>query len=407
MFSPSRLALARKRQGLTLTALSGSSGLSVRILSDYENGHRDPSPEALSALVKYLKVSPSFFDLPTLSEPPVDALSFRALSKMTSRQRDRSIAWATVGAELNRWISEHYNTPINDVPTLEALSDQRASTISAQSVAEIVRARWGLGEAPLGNVVHLLESHGIHVYSLSNYAAEVDAFSFYSEDGQPIIFLNTVKSGERGRFDACHELGHLVLHCGPNVVRGPEAEREADRFASAFLMPEADVRASAPLNPSLSQILDLKQRWRVAAMALTHRLHGLGLLSDWLYRTTCINLSRMGYRSQEPGGIERESSQLLSKVFADLRGDRERLQDLVEQMGLDLGQISPIIFGLAPTLLEGGGETSAPERPLLRVMASEGRWGQESGPRPAAPSPTRRPNGPGRATGRGRRPRTN
>jgi hypothetical protein len=47
----------------------------------------------------------------------------------------------------------------------------------------------------------------------------------------------------RGRFDAAHELGHLVMHGHERPLPGPEAEREANQFASAFLMPRADVVA--------------------------------------------------------------------------------------------------------------------------------------------------------------------
>src|SRR3546814_6566541 len=39
----------------------------------------------------------------------------------------------------------------------------------------------------------------------------VDAFSCW-RNGQPFVFLNTFKSAERSRFDAAHELAHLVLH---------------------------------------------------------------------------------------------------------------------------------------------------------------------------------------------------
>jgi hypothetical protein len=49
------------------------------------------------------------------------------------------------------------------------------------------------------------------VFSLALDAAEVDAFSMWRQS-TPYVFLNTKKSAEHGRFDAAHELGHLVLH---------------------------------------------------------------------------------------------------------------------------------------------------------------------------------------------------
>ncbi|MFD5913449.1 ImmA/IrrE family metallo-endopeptidase [Streptomyces massasporeus] len=46
---------------------------------------------------------------------------------------------------------------------------------------------------------------------------------------------DTEKTAERGRFDAAHELGHLVLHGEEQMPHGPQAAAEAHRFAAASL----------------------------------------------------------------------------------------------------------------------------------------------------------------------------
>ena len=49
----------------------------------------------------------------------------------------------------------------------------------------------------------------------------MDAFSLIRDD-RPFAFLNTDRSAERQRFDAAHELGHLLLHAGAAGARaGP------------------------------------------------------------------------------------------------------------------------------------------------------------------------------------------
>jgi Zn-dependent peptidase ImmA (M78 family) len=143
---------------------------------------------------------------------------------------------------------------------------------------------------PIRNVIHLLEANGIRVFSLSIDAIEVDAFSMWSGDN-PVIMLNTLKSAERSRFDAAHELAHLVLHRhgGPESIR--DAEVQADAFASAFLMPKGSVEANAPKFPSVGELIRLKKIWGVAVSALNYRLHKLGLLTDWHYRRLCMELS--------------------------------------------------------------------------------------------------------------------
>src|SRR5260363_245495 len=84
----------------------------------------------------------------------------------------------------------------------------------------------------------------VRVFSLSLDTTDVDAFSLWRQR-TPFIFLNTRKSAEHARFDAAHELGHLVLH-RHGSPQGREAEKEADTFASAFLMPRATLLTQVP-----------------------------------------------------------------------------------------------------------------------------------------------------------------
>src|ERR1017187_3909797 len=364
-FVPARLTAARKRCALTTVALSVESGISTKSLSEYENGKKEPSPETVRRLARALEVSADYFARPPLDDIPPDAVSFRARSKMPRRYEDMALAIASHAVELRLWIDQHCETPPVDVPTLHKYS----GVFEAAKAASVGRARWGLGSAPLGNMIHLLELHGVAVFSTTAHKTDVlDAFSFRA-DGQPYVLLCTTKSPERGRFDAAHELGHLVLHGEETKARGPEAEREADAFASEFLMPEADVRAQMRMNPRLDQIFKTKHRWGVAAIALSYRLHDLGLLSDWLYHTTCVDLSRMGYRSGEPNGkIERESSKLLGQVMSDLLTTPGGFGGLCRDLDVQPSGVNDLIFNLAPLVVRGEGQRSVPIRPELHVV---------------------------------------
>jgi Zn-dependent peptidase ImmA (M78 family)/DNA-binding XRE family transcriptional regulator len=341
MLTPSRLAVARKRHGLTLTQLSALTGLSTHSLSGYENGHVAPSAETLRGLADALDVSPEFLGAADLDEIPPDAVSFRALSKMTARQRDRALAAGRVALLINDWIEARFRLPDADIATLPGQDPETA--------AEIVRARWGLGERPVGNMLHLLEAHGVRIYSLTAENDELDAYSLYWE-GRPFVFLSTGKSGERGRFDAAHELGHLVLHGEHQVPSSRSAgELEANRFAAAFLMPRASVLAAGLRHGDVDRILAAKQIWNVAAMALTHRLHELDLLTDWGYRTACVQLGRLGYRRAEPRGIPRESSQLLGKVFGEVRAEGLKPSAIAADIGISGAELHGHVFGMTLT----------------------------------------------------------
>jgi Zn-dependent peptidase ImmA (M78 family)/DNA-binding XRE family transcriptional regulator len=362
MLTPSRLAVARKRRGLTLTRLAELTGLSTHSVSVYENGHQEPSHETLLLLADALGVSAAFLGAGDVDEIPEQAVSFRALSKMTARQRDRALAAGRIALLINDWIEARFRLPAPDVPSLTGHDPE--------SAAEIVRARWGLGERPIANTVHQLEAHGVRIYSLTAENDELDAYSLYW-DGKPFIFLSTGKTGERGRFDAAHELGHLVLHGGYPVLDRPAAEVEANRFAAAFLMPRASVLAAGLRFANADQIVLAKRIWNVAAMALTHRLHELDLLTEWGYRTACVHLSRLGYRRAEPEGIQRESSQLLAKVFRAVRSDGETAATIAADIGISAEELQAHVFGLTLTTVAGGARTPAgPRRGGLRLIES-------------------------------------
>lgn len=167
-----------------------------------------------------LEVSLLFFTARDAEFVPVEAVSFRALSKMTGRQRDAATAAGAIALDLAKWIDERFRLPAADIPTLEGSEPEQA--------AAIVRGRWGSGQTPISNLIHVLEMYGVRVFSLASDVASVDAYSFRA-DGVPFIILNTAKTGERRRFDAAHELGHLVLHCGDEVPHGKEPEKAAQR----------------------------------------------------------------------------------------------------------------------------------------------------------------------------------
>ncbi|MEV8529588.1 ImmA/IrrE family metallo-endopeptidase [Streptomyces sp. NPDC052000] len=190
-----------------------------------------------------------------------------------------------------------------------------------------------------------------------------------TDTGVPYILLNTRKSSERGRFDVAHELGHLVLHSGPQSPSGLAAEAAADAFASAFLMPKAGILAQQLDQPSLERLLSAKRRWGVSAMALAYRLRTLGQLSEWKYHQTVKQLSQMGYRRGEPGSnLTRESSQILTKVFEALRAAHMSHFDVARAMKIYPEELNDFVFGLTPIGFNGGEHRTAAVRPALQLV---------------------------------------
>jgi Zn-dependent peptidase ImmA (M78 family) len=177
-----------------------------------------------------------------------------------------------------------------------------------------------------------------------------------------------MKSAERSRMDAAHELGHLVLHWrGDLQVR--DAEQEADAFGSAFLMPGGSIRAEAPRGARLEQLIEAKRRWKVAVANLAYRMRTVGLLTDWQYRALFVEITRRGYRTAEPDGIDRETSQVLDKVFRGLRQEGMTKRELARTLAIPVAELNKIVFGLVMTPMEGEGRADpTSERPDLRSV---------------------------------------
>ena len=346
MITSSRITMARKRRGLTLAEVSAQLGLSPQSLSSYEKGKQEPSPETVRRLAQVLSFPISFFHQPELDPILAEVVSFRARSKLAAASRDGALTASRFAIELHAWIDERFRLPAPDLPTLGKPDPETA--------AEMVRARWGLGSAPVTNMVHLLEAHGVRVFSLPPEFADVDAFALW-RGGTPFVFLNPSKTPERSRFDAAHELGHLVLHGEDRVLAGPKAEQEANAFASAFLMPHDSILAHMPHSPLVDQIVRGKRIWSVSALALTHRLHDMGMLTDWHYRRACIELGKRGYRTREPQGMPTgETSQLLAKVFLALKAKGINLSHIASELHVESEELSRWVFGLVVTAHSGG-----------------------------------------------------
>jgi Zn-dependent peptidase ImmA (M78 family) len=281
---------------------------------------------------------------------------------MSATVRDKALHAGQIALEFSSWVDSQFDLPVSDLIDLRGYEPEAA--------AETLRNEWCIGERPVKNIIHLLEAKGVRVFSLDEKTYDMDAFSFWV-DSVPFIFLNTRKSVERGRFDAAHELGHLLLH-KHGSSSGKEFEAEANRFASAFLMSQGSVIAISSKFTTIKWIVANKTFWLVSAAALLRRLKDLNLISEWQYRSLTIELSRRGYMKKEPNAIDqRETSKLLPMVFKALRQEGITKHDVASKLGIYADDIDALIFNLTPLQLYGGSATNSNksrDRSHLRVV---------------------------------------
>ncbi len=334
MFNPSRLSVARKRRKFTKKHLAEVTGLSSLTLTRLEKGLHAPEPETIEKLANALGFPIDFLHGDDLDHISTDVVSFRKLSKLKSRDEQAALACADIGTMVNDWLSDKFNLPKVDLPDYSADYEPNSAALS-------LRQYWGIGNKPIVDIVKLLESKGIRIFSLREDIKTVDAFSFW-RGNTPFVFLNTFKTVERSRFDLAHELGHLVMHVGGRINDDQKAiEKEADTFASCFLMPEADIRSNIRKNVNLNYLISAKLRWKVSLASLCYRMHNLGIISDWTFRGFYIQISQ-NYRQSEPNSIGEISSTLWDMVFKFLWKKKITKSKICDELNIPLEELENI-----------------------------------------------------------------
>jgi Zn-dependent peptidase ImmA (M78 family) len=202
---------------------------------------------------------------------------------------------------------------------------------NVERIAAMVRARWGVSNGPIPNLIELIERSGGMVIRCDFGTDKLDAVSHLCSPLPALFFVNSAIPADRERMTLAHEVAHIVMHTRPT----PDVEGEADQFAAAFLMPSGDIHAELcpPLNYAKLRLL--KMRWRVSMQSLIRRARDLGTTSDRTYRSMCVDIGRRGWRRREPDPIEPEAPTLLRDVLKLHREEHQySVDDLSRKVGL-------------------------------------------------------------------------
>lgn len=304
---PAKLRDARRALRLTQEELGKRTGVTRQAISAFESGTKSPEPDTFAKLADVLSQPRSFFmcdDLPVFGE--FGPRFFRKTGPETIRKNDACTVLGGWFVQSARYLDDYVNYPAVDVPSATAsASDGRYSEDEIEEIASDCRKRWGLSVGPISNVLALMENKGIVTCRYEIEGERIDAFSFWNGK-RPFIFMASEKeAGVRVRFDAAHELGHLILHrwIEPEEIADPKIlkriEAEADRFAGAFLLPKKSF-PNEFYTARLDAFLDLKRRWGVSIQAMVYRCKDLELIDDSQFTNLYKQISFRRWRSKEP-----------------------------------------------------------------------------------------------------------
>ncbi len=305
--NPEMLKLARESRELTQKALADLSGVDQGNISKYERSIIEVSDSALEKLSRALRYpveffmqqdevrgigSGCFYHRKRQSMPVGELEIIQAKINILRMQATRLIQGVDVDHD-----NRIHRLDINDGET-------------AEGIARLVRATWDLPLGPIRNLVRAIERAGAIVFRCSFGTKKLDAISQWCRGLPPMMFVNSDVPGDRARWNLAHELGHIVMHRIPSE----DGEREADQFASEFLMPAREI--AADLNDlNLQRAAMLKPYWKVSMQALVMKAHSLQKITDTQKTRFFKQFSAEKMRTVEPDTVPIEKPTVLRDII--------------------------------------------------------------------------------------------
>lgn len=332
-----KLRLIRVARGYSLEELGTAIGVTRQNIHKMEAG-QEPTKEQLPKLCEILNVKENYFFAERNTPVVEDQCHFRSLRSRTKTLTNTVMARAELLDSVIQEVESYFDLPdfiMPEIPDLNILDNN-----DIEEASNRLREFWQLGNGPIDDITVLIENSGVIVATVDGVDEKVDAFSMSRK--RPVIIRNSSKESPcRYRFDLAHELGHLLMHDG--VVTGcKETEKQANAFASSFLMPQAtfiNATRKYPITKGVkslnwNNLYQLKLYFKVSLKALLYRAKYLGLISDDQMRSGYIFLNKKGYSKIEPmdAQLPIEEPHLLNEIFGNL--DNVRWQKTLVSLGL-------------------------------------------------------------------------
>lgn len=318
-FYGARLKNARMYRGLTLTELAKRTEISKQSLSLYENDNNTPDHMKVRDLALELSFPYDYFFQDDNYMAKTETTYFRSLASATKKDRTAQSIKLEYVAKMYEILLEYISFPVMNLPSVnfegyddvfECESPEAIQEI--ENIAETVRKYWEVGTGSIKDFQYLLEKNGIIVTGFDTKEDKIDAFSQRTIVAGNDIYFIAVALGNRPegriRFDMAHELGHILLHPWSEDLEAitkeefKARERQANMFASAFLLPRSSFGKDIAAYPTDLQYYQfMKKKWKVSIQAMIYRTHQLGIMSDNQYQYLMRQVSKNGWRQREPG----------------------------------------------------------------------------------------------------------
>ena len=202
-----RIKLARQYRGMSIKELAEKIKLSKQAISNYESGKRVPSIKELTSISIALGFPYRYFIEKNEISVNYNTTFFRSYLTAQKKYKEKQIIRLSHIRNFYSVLSNHINYPSLNLPTFDV---KPTPTLAAKKLREF----WGLGNAPINNLLRTVERNGILVsfFDSSSDTNKIDAFTNYLNGIWIIGLSKNTNSVSRLNFSIAHELGHILLH---------------------------------------------------------------------------------------------------------------------------------------------------------------------------------------------------
>lgn len=330
---PESIILARESRGLTQKALANATNVEQGTISKIEKGILEVNQNLLERICQTLNYPPDFFK----------ERFIRIKGHYRKKISIPVIQFKSIEAIMT--IVEKHFTILHDaveLPTVSLPSWDIEEDGDAELAAIYTREFWRMPKGRVENLTNLLENKGFVIIEID--LGDLDGLSTFSESNHPIIFLNAKRTSDRLRFTLAHELGHFILHWGKKINELRDIEREANDFASEFLIPSRDILPFLD-RLNLSILSNLKSYWKVSMKAIVKKAHKLKKINEDQYYYLNKSLNASGYAKGEPEIFPKEKPTLLSEIFDYYLSELDYTkEDLAQLLKISLSELNYLYF---------------------------------------------------------------
>lgn len=306
-FNYKQLIFAREYRGYTQTDLSSKiDGLSQSNLSKFEKGISLLSDEIILKIIRFLNFPESFFEQ-KISNLPENA-HYRKRATISKKLKTNIEYSNRVIGYIVDQMSDSVEWPEF---TFKQLDIQEGFT--PETIASYTRKTLNIpiGD-PVKSICNLLEYNGIIIIEYES-TEKFDGVSFWSDKGNPIIIINKTFSNDRKRFTLAHELGHILMH-NFAIPDHRDKEKEANQFASEFLMPAESIKHTLK-NLKISSLAEIKRYWLTSMASIIRRAKDLNYIDKDKYLYLNIELSRTGKKRKEDVEVYIDEPKLFIEAY--------------------------------------------------------------------------------------------